>query len=70
MVSKLGILFGGAGGIRTLAPVARSNDLANRPLQPLEYRSISLLAHFTLSGRACQMFFSCFRTFRYRLHIV
>ncbi len=33
-------LIGGAGGIRTLAPVTQSNDLANRPLQPLEYRSI------------------------------
>ena len=31
---------GGVGGIRTLAPVTRPNDLANRPLQPLEYHSI------------------------------
>lgn len=35
-------LSGGVGGIRTPAPVARSNDLANRPLQPLEYHSISV----------------------------
>ncbi len=32
-------LFGGAEGIRTLAPVARSNGLANRPLEPLGYCS-------------------------------
>ncbi len=30
---------GGVREIRTLAPVTRSNDLANRPLQPLEYHS-------------------------------
>ncbi len=38
--------IGGARGIRTLAPVARSNDLANRPLQPLEYRSTCLTRSF------------------------
>lgn len=32
-------LSGGAEGIRTLAPVARSNGLANRPLEPLGYCS-------------------------------
>ena len=31
---------GGEGGIRTLAAVAHSNGLANRPLQPLEYFSV------------------------------
>lgn len=30
---------GGGLGIRTLATVTRPNDLANRPLQPLEYFS-------------------------------
>ena len=29
------------GEIRTLAPVTQSNDLANRPLQPLEYHSMA-----------------------------
>ncbi len=33
------ILPGGAEGIRTPAPVARSNGLANRPLEPLGYCS-------------------------------
>ena len=28
--------YGGGLGIRTLATVTRPNDLANRPLQPLE----------------------------------
>ena len=31
---------GGVGEIRTLAAVTHSNDLANRPLQPLEYHSV------------------------------
>ena len=31
---------GGVERIRTSAPVAQPNDLANRPLQPLEYHSI------------------------------
>ncbi len=30
---------GGAGGIRTLAPVSRPTPLAGEPLKPLEYRS-------------------------------
>ena len=34
-------LNGGVGEIRTLAPVTQSNDLANRPLQPLEYHSVA-----------------------------
>ena len=33
---------GGVREIRTLAGLATSNDLANRPLQPLEYHSMSL----------------------------
>ena len=32
----VGSLHGGGLGIRTLATVTRPNDLANRPLQPLE----------------------------------
>ena len=32
---------GGAERIRTSAPVTQPNDLANRPLQPLEYRSVA-----------------------------
>lgn len=32
--------FGGVGEIRTLASLTTPNDLANRPLQPLEYHSI------------------------------
>lgn len=36
------ICNGGAGGIRTHARGKPSNDLANRPLQPLEYRSKNL----------------------------
>ena len=31
---------GGAAGIRTLAGLTTSNDLANRPLEPLEYCSM------------------------------
>ena len=31
-----GLQHGGGLGIRTLATVTRPNDLANRPLQPLE----------------------------------
>ena len=34
------LINGGATGIRTLAGLTTSNDLANRPLEPLEYRSI------------------------------
>ena len=34
------ISCGGVGEIRTLAAVTHSNDLANRPLQPLEYHSV------------------------------
>ena len=34
------IVFGGEGGIWTLAAVTHTNGLANRPLQPLEYFSI------------------------------
>lgn len=33
------LFYGGVREIRTPAPVTRSNDLANRPLQPLEYHS-------------------------------
>ncbi len=36
-------LYGGGLGIRTLATVTRPNDLANRPLQPLEYHSMRQL---------------------------
>lgn len=38
-MDKIIICSGGAEGIRTLAPVARSNGLANRPLEPLGYCS-------------------------------
>ena len=38
------LINGGATGIRTLAGLTTSNDLANRPLEPLEYRSIKLMA--------------------------
>ena len=31
---------GGVERIRTSAPVTQPNDLANRPLQPLEYHSV------------------------------
>ena len=34
---------GGATGIRTLAGLTTSNDLANRPLEPLEYCSITII---------------------------
>lgn len=34
------ILNGGVGEIRTLAGFNPPNDLANRPLQPLEYHSV------------------------------
>ena len=34
------VLLGGVGEIRTLASLTTPNDLANRPLQPLEYHSI------------------------------
>ncbi len=38
---------GGAEGVRTLAPVTRSNGLANRPLEPLGYCSkLDRLYHF------------------------
>ena len=33
-------IIGGVREIRTLAGLTTSNDLANRPLQPLEYHSI------------------------------
>ena len=33
------ISYGGVGEIRTLASLTTPNDLANRPLQPLEYHS-------------------------------
>ena len=33
-------IFGGEGGIRTLAPVTQPNPLAGDPLEPLEYFSI------------------------------
>ena len=33
-------IVGGVGGIRTHARGKPSNDLANRPLQPLEYHSV------------------------------
>ena len=40
---------GGAGGIRTLAPVTRSTSLAGKPLEPLEYYSnYQALFHYTL----------------------
>ena len=32
-------IFGGEGGIRTLAPVTQPNPLAGDPLEPLEYFS-------------------------------
>ena len=32
-------IAGGADGVRTHAPVTRSNGLANRPLEPLGYCS-------------------------------
>ena len=35
------LLNGGVERIRTSAPVTQPNDLANRPLQPLEYHSVS-----------------------------
>ena len=35
------VLLGGVGEIRTLASLTTPNDLANRPLQPLEYHSTS-----------------------------
>ena len=35
---------GGVERIRTSAPVTQPNDLANRPLQPLEYHSIIYMA--------------------------
>ena len=34
------ISSGGVERIRTSAPVTQPNDLANRPLQPLEYHSV------------------------------
>lgn len=34
------IASGGVERIRTSAPVTQPNDLANRPLKPLEYHSI------------------------------
>ena len=34
------ISSGGVERIRTSAPVTQTNDLANRPLQPLEYHSV------------------------------
>ena len=42
-ISLEGFAFhnGGVGGFRTLARVTPSNDLANRPLQPLEYHSMA-----------------------------
>ena len=47
---------GGVREIRTPAPVTRSNDLANRPLQPLEYHSkkayCDIIAYFDLNGKA------------------
>ncbi len=35
-IAHTSFAHGGGLGIRTLAPVTRPNDLANRPLQPLE----------------------------------
>ena len=37
---SLMIFSGGVERIRTSAPVTQPNDLANRPLQPLEYHSV------------------------------
>lgn len=42
-------LYGGAEGIRTLAPVTRSTSLAGKPLEPLEYYSTyQALFYYTL----------------------
>ena len=38
--AALKIQSGGVERIRTSAPVTQPNDLANRPLQPLEYHSV------------------------------
>ena len=35
-------IFGGEDGIRTHAALTNPNDLANRPLEPLEYFSINI----------------------------
>ena len=45
------IFYGGEDGIRTHAALANPNDLANRPLQPLEYFSLYsfvLFRHLTI----------------------
>ena len=52
---------GGVGEIRTLAPVAQPNDLANRPLQPLEYHSVKTLKCniFSSTKRIITIYFPC-----------
>ena len=46
----MGFVFGGEGGILTLAPIARPTPLAGAPLQPLEYFSKCLNIYFYLHG--------------------
>ena len=46
MTSQTSKLYG-EWGIRTPAPVTRPNDLANRPLQPLEYFPIIQVYYFS-----------------------
>ena len=38
-------IFGGEGGIRTLAPVTQPNPLAGDPLEPLEYFSNTITVY-------------------------
>ena len=54
-ISSLTILYGGARGIRTLAPVTRSTSLAGKPLEPLEYYSTyQVLFYYNLLKSTCQ----------------
>ena len=44
--------YGGEDGIRTHAALANPNDLANRPLQPLEYFSrLELIVYYLMAER-------------------
>ena len=55
LVSNLCFSYGGARGIRTLAPVTRSTSLAGKPLEPLEYYSnCQMPLHFTIIKNKCQ----------------
>lgn len=55
LVSNLYFQYGGARGIRTLAPVTRSTSLAGKPLEPLEYYSnCQMPLHFTIIKNKCQ----------------